>query len=205
MTPGSGHGAAVDATRQVCAILFIWSAIACRNAAPNTDIVAERERETLELYSAAFTYLHADESADTIYVERQTVAYDGRVREPAAMDPLKSVSPEMANSFLRANATSAQLPRAPRIPAHVVVLLDSLSTVWRETGRHPVVRFSKPGVNTSRDSAVVFVSRNCGPLCGAFKLVLLVRDRGKWKGVDTLWNAYTESREYKIWDRERAI
>jgi hypothetical protein len=77
-----------------------------------------------------------------------------------------------------------------------VVLLDTLSVAKQELAvTRPIIRFSQPGFSTSRDTAIVFVNRYCGGLCGEFNLILLVREQGKWKGVRRIWSALSMSRE----------
>jgi hypothetical protein len=182
--------------RLLCAILFFWSAGGCQNIRPAPDVATARELETSQLYGAAYRYLHDYESEfDTVFVVGQTTAYEERWEGPEAMNPLNNVSAELATSFLRANAASARLPRPPKIPRRVVVLLDSTSAASPETVTHGIVQFSQPGFSATRDSALVLVNRYCGSLCGSFDMVLLVREQGQWKGVRLVWSALSASPE----------
>jgi hypothetical protein len=40
--------------------------------------------------------------------------------------------------------------------------------------------FSRPGYNSSRDEAVLFVGHSCGDLCGTGHLYFLTKENGKW-------------------------
>ena len=52
-------------------------------------------------------------------------------------------------------------------------------------------QFSRPGYNTARDEAVLYVSHSCGGLCGTGHLYLLSKQDGKWtvKNRVMLWIA----------------
>ncbi len=47
--------------------------------------------------------------------------------------------------------------------------------------------FSRPGYNPARDEALLYVTHNCGWLCGTGHLYLLAKEDGRWKVKNRLF------------------
>jgi hypothetical protein len=63
---------------------------------------------------------------------------------------------------------------------------------WKEFyEKHPKAAgfwtFSRPGYNSDRDEALLYVAHNCGWLCGTGHLYLLAKKNGQWKVINRLF------------------
>jgi len=155
---------------------------ACKNAPPLDS--KEAARDEIAVYTAAYrefvgAEFRPDTSAETLYIAAQ---YQGRGDEAEMIEYLRpEVGEPLARAYARANSRGGWHAGPPvTARAHVVFAADTV--LPRAIEYHaPVLNFSRPGFNASRDTALVEIGVRCGGLCGHWGMQLLVKGRdGRW-------------------------
>jgi hypothetical protein len=61
----------------------------------------------------------------------------------------------------------------------------------KHPGAHGIWVISLPGINHQHDRALLYIGHSCGAMCGGGTVLLLSKESGSWKVVDTetLWLA----------------
>jgi hypothetical protein len=101
---------------------------------------------------------------------------------------LADVPRGLREDYIAAQRYERRLSRVPAIAGRAVQF-DSTTQSYSFGSSRWVMRISRVGLNSARDSAVVDMSYTCGPVCGRFSTVLLARTVDGWEIVTTLFDA----------------
>jgi hypothetical protein len=87
----------------------------------------------------------------------------------------------LVKAHKRANSQPLRLHSPPQLVGLEVTLQDTGTSSWR----HPIVFLTRPGFGALGDSALIQIFEACGGTCGEGTTVLLVKQRGRWRVVET--------------------
>jgi len=132
---------------------------------------------------------------DTLWLEPELYAALSRPEDgdEAALiaywhEELADVPRGLRENYISAQRNRRRLSQVP-VVAGLAVHFDSTTESYSPGAVRWVMRISRVGLNSARDSAIVSTSYTCGPICGRFSTVLLERTVDGWKIVNTLVNA----------------
>jgi hypothetical protein len=73
------------------------------------------------------------------------------------------------------------VPLAADVAAKVIGPPNGWDNLRQKYQARKIALISRPGIDSDRSHAVVYIGISCGSLCGAGKLILLTKENGEWK------------------------
>lgn len=163
-----------------------------------THVAADDEAARHAAEDAVIAALLVDTEAadgDTLWLRPQL---DAVLSRPAEVDEaawiahsrekLADVPRRLREDYIAAQRNERRLSQLPAVAGRAVHF-DSTTQAYLSGAPRWVMRISRVGFSSARDSAVVTMSYTCGPLCGRFGTVLLERKVDRWEIVATLFAA----------------
>jgi hypothetical protein len=106
---------------------------------------------------------------------------------------LSSISQETIDDYMAKNAKSHQITTSFDLKVKYTLIskekidqiFRSVMSGWEEfykqfPGSDGLISFSRAGLNSTGDQALVYMANGCGGLCGSGNYLLLVEKNGKW-------------------------
>ena len=173
--------------RQLATVIAVSGIAACTSGPPpDQQLLAQAE---IAIYGVAYREVETDTtSTDTLYISAQFPGFE------EVQQTIEDLRPDVGEGLARAYAEANRHagwhagPPATR-RKNVLVAADSLLPRSMQT-HAPVLQFTRPGLNATRDSAVVQAGFQCGGLCGGWQMMLLAKAKnGQWYVVKSFGHA----------------
>lgn len=150
----------------------------------------ENDEEEYKVYSAVIEAISQDNGAKKFVIVKTTSPYMLVMPELSYwQDFLSELSPlsnETLTNYHERNRSSIELVNKFNVNIKIVLIDEEFAVGWRRHFQHfpessGYYTFSNVGFDSLKTQALVFVSLNCGPLCGDGTCYFLIKENGKWE------------------------
>lgn len=178
----------------------------CQVQSRQTGDQSDMPAEEYAIYAAVIGDLFADDkvTSGSKSKVRTLVIADWTVSNPSAAavgeeegkllkQRLSSISQETIDDFTAKNAKSHQITKSLDLKVKYTLIskekvdqiFKSVMSGWEEFYKQfpdsgGLISFSRAGLNSKGDQALVYMANGCGGLCGAGNYLLLVKKNGEW-------------------------
>src|SRR5215471_11863635 len=138
----------------------------------------------------------SDSKAMSLVIEDQTNGYtfaNGRYERSDLNKHFPDISKEAIDDYGVKNAKSYQLTKSPDLKLkYTLITKEKIERIFKSglngwdkfyrqfPNSRGIISFSRAGLNSQGDQALVYISRGCGGRCGSGNYLLLVKKNGEW-------------------------